>query len=308
MAGLIRRLVAQCACDLVQLEYTQMAIYLERAAPLPAILVEHDITWTLYRQLADSGDGAAQQQFDLWHTFELAALQKAQAVWVMSEADHTLAATARPKPGVWLVPNGVDLKRYQPEPPATGPLTILFVGSFRHLPNLLAFEALRGRIMPDVWKVFPDARLHAIAGPQHERAATLAKKRGVLMPDSRIRIQGFVEDVRPAYREATLVAVPVPVSAGTNIKVVEAMATGRPVVSNAVGCQGLGLSDNHDLLIREIGPEFAAGINQLLADAALRERIAEQGRRTAEERFGWDAIAREALACYRELTAEYSPG
>lgn len=128
------------------------------------------------------------------------------------------------------------------------------------------------------------------------------------MPDSRVRIEGFVEDVRPAYRDCTVVAVPVPVSAGTNIKVVEAMAAGRPVVSNAVGCQGLGLADNEELFIREIGADFAAGINQLLADPALRERIARRGRRTAEERFGWDAIARESLACYRQFSgAGYSP-
>jgi glycosyltransferase involved in cell wall biosynthesis len=295
MAGLIGRLPG----DLVQLEYTQMALYREQAAPRPTILVEHDITWTLYRQLGDA-------QAALWQSFETAALQQADAVWTMSETDQQLASAAGARQ-TWLVPNGVDLQRFQSEPCVNSTLTVLFVGSFRHLPNLLAFEALRVRIMPEVWKAFPDAKVHAIAGPQHERAASLAKKRGLLMPDSRIRIDGFVEDVRPAYRDCTVVAVPVPVSAGTNIKVVEAMAAGRPVVSNAVGCQGLGLADGEDLLIREIGPEFAEGIIALLGDEPLRERIAAAARKTAERRFGWDAIASEGLACYRGLTDGSGP-
>ena len=104
-------------------------------------------------------------------------------------------------------------------------------------------------------------------------------------------------------------AVPVPVSAGTNIKVLEAMACGRAIVSNAVGAQGLGLKDGADLLIREIGVDFSAAIIALLADAELRERIAKHARRTAEEHFGWDAIALEALACYRQLNgAAARPG
>jgi glycosyltransferase involved in cell wall biosynthesis len=300
MAGLIRRLPS----DLVQLEYTQMALYREQSAPRPAILVEHDITWTLYRQLGDA-------QATLWQSFETAALQQVDAVWTMSETDQQLASAAGARHS-WLVPNGVDLQRFQPEPRISVPQTtttpiILFVGSFRHLPNLLAFEALRVRIMPEVWKTFPDAKLHAIAGPQHERAASLAKKRGLLMPDSRIRIEGFVEDVRPAYRECTVVAVPIPVSAGTNIKVVEAMAAGRPVVSNATGCQGLGLADGEDLLVREIGIDFAEGIITLLGDERLREHIAAAARKTAERRFGWAAIAREGLACYRGLTERSRP-
>ena len=291
MAGLIRRFSGEC--DVVQLEYTQMALYRECAGPRPVILVEHDITFTLYRQSVDA---------ELWRTFETDALRRVDTVWAMSEADCALARGEGAR-HVHLVPNGVDLGRFQPAVAELPSLTVLFVGSFRHFPNLLAFEALRSRIMPEVWKAVPGAKLHVIAGPAYEKAATLAKKRGLLAKDSRIVIEGFVEDVRPAYRECAVVAVPVPVSAGTNIKVVEAMACGRAIVSNAVGAQGLGLRDGEDLLIREIGPDFSQSIIALLGDIELRERIAFHARKTAEERFGWDAIALEALACYRQLSA-----
>ena len=295
MAGLIRRFSPEC--NVVQLEYTQMALYRECAGTRPVILVEHDITFTLYRQSADA---------ELWRTFETDALRRVDTVWAMSEADCALARGEGAR-HVHLVPNGVDLARFQPAVAESPSLTVLFVGSFRHFPNLLAFEALRSRIMPEVWKAIPGAKLHVIAGPAHEKAATLAKKRGLLAKDSRILMEGFVEDVRPAYRECAVVAVPVPVSAGTNIKVVEAMASGRAIVSNAVGAQGLDLKDGEDLLIREIGPDFSQSIIALLGDAELRERIAARARQTVEERFGWDAIAVEALACYRQLISAGEP-
>ena len=120
-------------------------------------------------------------------------------------------------------------------------------------------------------------------------------------------IEDFVEDVRPAYRECDVVAIPLPVSAGTNIKLMEAMACGRPVVSTPVGCQGLDLKDETDLLIRDLGPEFAAAIRRLLEDQELRWQMGAQARETAEQRFGWDAIARLGLQSYAALTTSAAP-
>ena len=73
----------------------------------------------------------------------------------------------------------------------------------------MAFDALRKTIMPAIWAEFPDCRLHVIAGPDHERWARTAGKGRLLAPDPRITIQGFVEDVRPAYRECDVVADPI---------------------------------------------------------------------------------------------------
>ncbi len=289
MDRLIRTFCAEGEVDLVQLEYTQMAEYRDSAGRVPVLLVEHDITFTLYRQLNDPTAA-------LWQEFERKALQCSNAVWTMSEHDRAIALEhGSSRRNTAVVPNGVDLQRFQPQSRETSAPAILFVGSFRHLPNLLAFEALRTTIMPAVWSQLPECHLSVVAGPDHERAAQLARKAPLLAKDPRISMHGFVEDVRPAYRECDVVAIPLPVSAGTNIKVMEAMACGRAIVSTAVGCQGLELTDGEELLIREIGPAFAEGLLQLLRGTEARNAMALAARRTAEGRFGWDAIAKDAL-------------
>lgn len=303
MSALIARLCRESSIDLVQLEYTQMAEYRECAGTLPVLLVEHDITFSLHKQLAEStGSETAMEQFRLWQSFERKALADVRQVWTMSEQDRQLALqTGALAESTSVVPNGVDLQRFQPVEKPDAPPTVLFVGSFRHLPNLLAFETLRDTILPAVRSVVLDVRLHVVAGPDHELAASLAGKSRLLSPDAGISIEGFVSDVRPAYRDCDVVVIPLPVSAGTNIKLMEAMACRRAVVSTPVGCTGLDLIDGEDLLIRDLGPGFAAAITELLLDGARRQKIAKNARQTAENRFGWHAIAAGALADYRQI-------
>jgi glycosyltransferase involved in cell wall biosynthesis len=179
---------------------------------------------------------------------------------------------------------------------------VLYVGSFRHLPNVLAFERLRGSIMPLVWQRFSKAVLRVVAGPRHEyfweRFDPTSQGQA---HDGRIVMHDFVEDLRPLYARATAVAVPLEVSAGTNIKVMEAMACGRAIVSTPTGCAGLELRDGHDLLVRSGAEEFAEALCTLLEDRNLRLEIAAHARNTVEARFGWRAISDAALESYRSL-------
>ena len=156
--------------------------------------------------------------------------------------------------------------------------------------------------MPRVWKRFPTARLRVVAGPEPQRYWREFRKAAFPRAmDSRIEMHGFVADLRPLYAKAALVVVPLVVSAGTNIKVMEAMACRKAVVTTPVGCQGLGLQDGCDALIRAEWPEFADAVGDLLADPDLRARIAAAARATVESRFGWQAIAEQAYASYQTL-------
>ena len=303
MEDLIRSLCLSGEIDLVQLEYTQMAEYRKFAGSLPVILVEHDITFSLYDQLAGfERKPEIVRQLELWRDFEREALQCSDTVWTMSEEERALAIEYRaPRNRTLAIPNGVDVRRYESEPKPEGPPTVLFVGSFRHLPNLLAYESLRTLIMPEVWRECPEAILHVIAGPLHEQAAERQHKASLLAAHPNIHIEGFVSDVRPAYRSADVVAVPLPLSAGTNIKIIEAMACGRAIVSTASGCRGLNLTNGVELIETALDSSFATAIVAVLRDDDLRTRLAANARRAAEQRFSWDSIAEDAFASYGEL-------
>lgn len=282
----------------LQIEYTQMAAYREAAPGTPAILVEHDLTFTLYQQFAERDtSSAAQRDYQKWLRFERERLRAFDIVWTMCALDRDRAIQeGAPADHTFAVPNGVDLRRFTCGPKTTTGDEIFFVGSFRHRPNYLGFEELRNVIMPLVWRRFPDTRLRVVAGPDH-----LKHWPGAKQLDARITVYGFVEDLIPLYQEASLVVVPLPVSAGTNIKLMEALACKRAVVTTPVACAGLDLIDESDALIRDLGEPFAEAIGQLLADPANRENLAACGRRTAVRRFSWDSIAAEAWKHYQAM-------
>jgi glycosyltransferase involved in cell wall biosynthesis len=315
MRALIADVARREEIDLLQIEYTDMAAYREAVPHRPAILVEHDVTYTLHRQMLERDNSeVVRLEYERWLQFETERLRAFDGVFVMSPQDQEEAVKSGANPErTFVVPNGVDLQRFRALPPASGEIEIFYVGSFRHLPNYLGFEELRVKIMPFVWNRFRTAKLRVVAGPEHEQHwRTWLNDAPIPQLDPRIIIHGFVSDLLPLYETAHIVVVPLPLSAGTNIKVMEAMACRRAIVTTPVGAQGLGLKDGIDALICGLGPEFAAAICRLIEDSGLREDIGAHARATAEARFGWDAIGRGALDAYllfiRESGARHTTG
>src|SRR5258708_11022256 len=166
----------------------------------------------------------------------------------MSEQDQALLD----RPNVAVVPNGVDLERFVPEIERPGQ-RLLFIGSFRHFPNIVAYRFFVEQVWPLLCKNMPDVQLTVVAGPDpltYWRQYTGFLEIAI---DQRIRLLDFVSDVRPLYVESNLAIVPTLMSAGTNLKVLEAMAMDRAVVSTFSGCAGLRLDH---------------GVNGWIADAA----------------------------------------
>ena len=163
-------------------------------------------------------------------------------------------------------------------------------------------ERLRHEIMPRVWEKVPQARLRVVSGPDPARYWREFMKRAYPAVDPRIELHAFVEDLRPLYARAAVVVTPLVVSAGTNIKVLEAMAMGRAIVSTPAGVNGLDLSPGSDFLLVRTAEEMAVAIEKLLVDPCERRRIAAAARQRVERQFGWDTIARRQARLYRDLS------
>jgi GT2 family glycosyltransferase/glycosyltransferase involved in cell wall biosynthesis len=283
---------------IAQFEFTQMALYAPDCTSVKTVMVEHDVTIDLYQQLLEtSEDWELRRQLERWRIFEMEAWRTTDCVVVMSDKDHSAVTGARK---VVTLPNGVDLQRFQSsieEPEAN---RLLFIGSFAHLPNLLALDFF----VAEVWPRLADRRplLHVIAGKQHrfhfdrwrDRLRLSFETPGLLIED-------FVADVRPAYRKASVVIAPLLASAGTNIKIMEAMAMGKAIVTTSGGVNGLDLTPGEDVIVENDPEKMANAIARLLDAPREREAFGRRARATVETRFNWDAIAAAQARMYREL-------
>jgi ribosomal protein S18 acetylase RimI-like enzyme/glycosyltransferase involved in cell wall biosynthesis len=291
MRDALARTRAEFKIEAVQVEYTMLAPF------AGDVLVEHDVTFALYRQIRDRSRGIA-QRWDYWRwlRFEKSCIRRYRKVVVMSEQDRALLA----QPNVAVIPNGVDLDRFIPQIERPGQ-RLLFIGSFRHFPNIVAYRFFVDRVWPILREKSAGIKLTVVAGPEpllywraHTGLASIPR-------DDRIRLLEFVADVRPLYVESNLAIVPTLESAGTNLKVLEAMAMDRAVVSTSSGCAGLGLEHGVNVWIADQPGDFASAIETLLTDGDLRRRVAAGGRVHAERNFGWRQIGARQRALLREM-------
>ncbi len=276
--------------ELLQVEYTQLAEY------GGDVLVEHDVTFDLFGQiLRRNRTLSAWWDFFRWRRFETIAAAQYRRVIVMSKKDSLLLGTQ-----CAVIENGVDFERFRAEPEQPGE-RLLFIGSFRHFPNVAAYRFFVEDVWPLVRDRFPNAQVTVVCGPDHLQYWRAFTDTPEPVADGRIRLLGFVADVRPLYAEANVVLVPTPVSAGTNVKVLEAMAMQRAVVSTSSGSAGLGLEPGKSVLIGDTPEDFAKAIAALLADPARRRAIAMAAYEYAVRQFDWRSIGEKERALLREL-------
>jgi GT2 family glycosyltransferase/glycosyltransferase involved in cell wall biosynthesis len=303
----LKQAVQQWKPQVAQLEFTWMAQYAEACRPAKTILVEHDITFDLQKQLLENthlSDAARLEQQDQtakWVAFETSAWKDVDCVVTMSARD-TAAVTGAPM--VECLPNGVDCERFEPDDTEPEPRRLLLIGSFAHVPNLLALEFFLKEVWP---RLGPGYTLHTIAGSRPEYYLDYFRNRVALdlaqhLTQRSIELEGFVADVRSAYRRAATVLAPLTASAGTNIKVLEAMAMGKAVVSTPAGVNGLDFAPGHDFLLAHSADEFARSVEALTTDRERRIAIEHAARETAL-RYDWRGIADRQTSLYTRLSA-----
>ncbi len=291
MREAIERARQRDAVQVLQTEYTFLAPYGGN------VLVEHDVTFDLYRQVYER-ERTLSSKWDWfrWQRFEKRTVRGFARVVVMSDKDRALLGI----PQATVIPNGVDLDRFVPTPEPESQ-RLLFIGSFRHFPNIVAFRFFFEGVWPELRRRYPRASLTVVAGPDallYWREHTCLD---ALPSSERMRLLGFVADVRPLYEETNLVLVPTLVSAGTNVKLLEALAMRRAVLSTPSGCAGLGLVHGETVWVAEGAVDFLEGAATLLSGPALRQNIAGKGCEVARRRFGWDRIGETERHLLRQL-------
>ena len=189
---------------------------------------------------------------------ELATLKAFSTSFVCSDADHDYL-TNEGVPNTTVIPNAMRFDDEVDESNASDPATLFFIGTYNYRPNLDAAEFLINEVFPLVRERRPEARL-VIAGESSEKLPSFnGRPKGV-------EFAGFVSDLAEVYRRATVVCCPILAGGGTRIKIIEAAAARKAIVSTTVGAEGLALDDGSEILLRDTAASFAAACLELFDD------------------------------------------
>jgi glycosyltransferase involved in cell wall biosynthesis len=191
-----------------------------------------------------------------------------------------------------VVPNGVDVEYFTPEVEHETP-TLIYTGGLNMFANLDAVLFFLREIWPAISAAVPSVRFIVIGqDPPHEL-------REISKRDSRIEVMGYVDDVRPYVARAAVYVVPLRVGGGTRLKVLDAMAMGKAIVSTSVGCEGIHVSRGEHLLIADDPKHFARVTVDLLGDRGRRALLGRSARRLVETHYAWPLIGGRLHDTYR---------
>jgi glycosyltransferase involved in cell wall biosynthesis len=200
------------------------------------------------------------------------------------------------------VPTGVDTEFFKPSGNVErDPVNLVFTGSMDWLPNEDAIQWFTKEIFPLVKRMIPNATLTVVGRDPYPSLIDLAKI------DSSIIVTGRVDDVRPYIERAAAYVVPIRVGGGTRLKIYEAMAMAKPIVSTTVGAEGLPVRDQEELLIADTPEAFANSIISVLREESLGARLGANAAKLVIQNFGWDRVANAfAQICQSALRGDKS--
>jgi GT2 family glycosyltransferase len=308
---LIHRQIYLHQIDVVQLEYTPLGQYARAYRHIPTILFEHDIYFqSIARGLAHMPGTLARikARYEYLRAlrYELGMLRRCDRVQVCTRENGEYLAGFLPRSGALRgrlqagLRAGIDTARYDFSPGGREPFTMLFLGSFRHEPNVVALDWFVNEVLPRIVARRPEARLVVVgadAPPRHPYADRAPA----------IEVRGFVEDIREPLGRYAVFVCPVRSGSGVRVKLLEAFASGIPVVSTRLGAEGLARQDGEFCWLADQSEAFADNVLRIFDDQPLAAEMAARAR--AEVVANWDmaAITARLVESYWDAVREKNP-
>ncbi|MHC4263696.1 MAG: glycosyltransferase family 4 protein, partial [Planctomycetota bacterium] len=282
------------AVDLFELHELPVVRNLPRAHNTPVMVHHHKIETDLAARLAGSRPNAT-ERFDAAKLarLEADAARRYRHHLTCSDEDRAVLLGRYPDLDVCTLPSGYDDDFFTPDDTERDAATILFLGSMSYGPNVDGVLWFTSEILPLIHERVPQARLRIVGRDPVREVRALASEK--------IEVTGAVDDVRPALRSASLLAVPLRVGGGTRLKIVEGMGTATPLVSTTIGAEGLGLNDPDHLRLGDSPAAFATAVIELLSDPAGARELGRRGREVVSERFRWPDLAARLVDHWRRV-------
>lgn len=253
----------------------------------PTVLFQHNVESALWQRMASTEANPAKRlayrlEARKMSRYERRALSKFHHIIAVSEHDRQQMLAMDPDCAITVVPTGVDTQKYGVAPPSSAnPARIVFTGSMDWEPNIDAVAYFCQQIFPGILAEFPAAIFQIVGRNPHSRVQKLASPS--------VEVTGTVPSVADYLREATVVVVPLRIGGGTRLKIFEAMAMGKAMVSTSIGAEGLDVENGRDLVLADDAASQVQAILLLLRDAALRRRYEHAAAQLAAQ-YDWSNI------------------
>jgi sugar transferase (PEP-CTERM/EpsH1 system associated) len=272
----------------------------------PKIIFTHNVEAVIWRRHYEVSRNPvwkmiSWREYRTMDNMERKYLRQADHILTVSEADKQTFSEFLDPSRITVIQTGVDTEYFHPsceqeKPKAGEPSSMVFTGSMDWLPNEDGIFYFAEQILPLVRKELPDATLTVVGRSPSARLLALAEKNGG------IKITGRVDDVRPYMNQGGIYIVPLRIGGGTRIKIFEAMAMGKAVVSTSIGAEGLPVTHDENIVLADRSEEFAGRVILLLRDAALRKRIGNAARALVEQNYSWSSVATQFSTVFESLS------
>lgn len=286
--------------DITVCDFLDAAVNFPGSLTIPSVLFQHNVESEIWRRHVDNQSGWAKRmvykaEFSKMQRYEQLMVRRFHHVIAVSENDRKLMSAWADSSHISVVPTGVDLHQFRPNLAQTAaqPL-VMFVGAMDWMPNVDAVEYFCREIWPAIVKRVPAARFRIVGRNPLPKARNLAS--------DTIEVTGVVPSVVEHLREAAVVVVPLRVGGGTRLKIYEAMAMGRAVVSTCVGAEGLDVRDGEDIVLADDPVRFSHEVASLLENLPLRQRY-ERAAAESASRFDWPAVGAKFEEALEQQTA-----
>ncbi|MGA8493250.1 MAG: glycosyltransferase family 4 protein [Terriglobales bacterium] len=256
--------------DAAVCDFLDAAVNFPSRLTTPTILLQHNVESEIWRRHAETERNPAAKllyrlEFRKMLSYERNVVRNFHHIIAVSEHDRRLMSEWTDPSRISVVPTGVDLQQYRPDPsPGAVEPVVLFVGAMDWEPNVDAVEYFCREIWPSIRAKVPAARFRIVGRNPVRRVHKLAS--------SSVEVTGLVPSVVDHLRRSAVVVVPLRVGGGTRLKIYEAMATGKAVVSTSVGAEGLDVHPGQDIVLADDPAAFAGEVTMLLQDVELRRR------------------------------------
>lgn len=253
--------------------------------PQPVVLFEHNVEYMIWKRLLEVETRPWRRallalEWRKMQRYEAAACRRARLTIAVSTADRALLDANSPGADIRAIPTGVDTAYFHPNGRQENPTALVFTGSMDWYPNEDAVIHFIQAILPAIRRQLPSTSLAVVGRNPSARLRAAGATAGV-------HVTGTVPDVRPYMAEAAVYVVPLRVGGGTRLKIFEALAMDKAIVSTGVGAEGLPIVPGEHYLRADRPEDFARAVVTLLKDPSRRRTLGAAGRRLVEERYSW---------------------